>query len=166
MKNVLVILSIFIGHIAFADQCQWTSGADSASALQLINLHKEVMYFCQNCGDNKPSYISEIDSATNTQAEMSGKKFPFRTIKLSKGGSTDEVDLAYLYVRTGSDIFANVAHLVGCPSSGAITFIQTTNTNKKIQHFYDATGERHDTATTTAAVEAIFGGKRKPASKK
>ncbi len=167
MKTTLLTLTATLGFAfpAMADQCAWINRTDSQSAIQLINLHKEVMHFCQNCGDGKPSFIDRIDSAQTAQAEMQGQKYPYRTVILKAGDEQTSVDLAYLYVRTASNIFANVAHLVGCPSEGAVTFIQTTNTNQKIQHFYDATGTRVNTATTSAKLETQFGN-RKPASKK
>ncbi len=165
MKMLIAALLLFVFN-AQADQCQWNSSTDATSAVALIKMHKEVMHFCQNCGDGKPSFISMIDDAGTTQASMAGKKAPYRTVKLTSGKETTEVDLAYLYVRTGSDIFANVAQLVGCPSEGATTFIQTTNRNQKIMHFYDASGNRQNVSTTTASVEKMFPSDRTPASKK
>jgi hypothetical protein len=168
-KMKMIFAAAFLSLFSFAanaDQCQWNSAADAQSAIALINMHKEVMHFCQNCGDAKPSFISEVDGASTAQANMSGTKYPYRTVVLTKGGKTQEVDLAYTYVRTASDVFANVAQLVGCPSQGAVTFIQTTNRNQKLLHYYDQTGARVDVGTTTAMIGTSFPEARKPASKK
>ena len=167
MKSMIaVLLFTLLSGVAQADQCQWNSNTDAQSAFALINLHKEVMHFCQNCGDNRPSFISAIDSVATAQAKMAGQKYPYRSVVLTKDGKKQEVDLAYLYVRTGSDIFANVAQLVGCPSEGAVTFIQTTNVGKKLPHYYNESGARVDVGMATAQVMSHFPDDRKPASKK
>lgn len=161
MKTIISAFVLLLSFAASADQCQWNSPSDATSARQLINLHKEVMFFCQNCDDTKPSFIAQVDSVKT--AQVKGEK-AYRTVTLVSKGQEQEVDLAYLYVRTASNIFANVAQLVGCPSEGAVTFIETTNKNQKIQHYYNETGTRVDTATTTAQIGKMTG--RKPASKK
>lgn len=163
MKTIVSLLLILGSYAAQADQCQWNSASDATSARQLIGLHQEVMFYCQNCEENKPSFIAQVSDVKTRQATMSGEKYPYRTVVLTVDGQDREVDLAYLYVRTASNIFANVAQLVGCPSHGAVSFIETTNKNSKIQHYYNATGDRVDTATTTAQ-NTIPGKQRKPAS--
>lgn len=153
MKLFFATVLLLSGFAASADQCAWNSSSDANSAMALINLHKEVMHFCQNCGDDKPSFIAKVDAVKT--AKVSGEK-AYRTVTLISGKQQQEVDLAYLYVRTASDMFANVAQLVGCPSEGAVTFIQTTNKNQKIQHYYNAEGVRVNTAESTAQIGTGF----------
>jgi len=167
MRSILALLLTVTGLTAFADQCQWNTASDADSARALINLHKEVMFYCQNCGDTKPSFIAEVKSVRTGQATMGDQRYPYRTVNLTlAGGEQKEVDLAYLYVRTASDMFANTAQLVGCPSEGAVTFIQTTNRNQKLQHYYNAEGVRVPVASSTAATGTGNGGVRVPASTK
>ncbi len=153
MKLFLATVLVMSGLAANADQCAWNSPTDAKSARELILLHKEVMHFCQNCGEDKPSFIATIDDVK--VAKVEGEK-AYRTVSLQSGKQSQEVDLAYLYVRTASNVFANVAQLVGCPSEGAVTFIETTNKNKKVQHFYNAEGVKVVTAETVAAVGTGF----------
>lgn len=167
MRSVLALLLTVTGLTAFADQCQWNTASDADSARALINLHKEVMFYCQNCGDTKPSFIAEVKSVRTGQATMGDQRYPYRTVNLTlSSGEQKEVDLAYLYVRTASDMFANTAQLVGCPSEGAVTFIQTTNRNQKLQHYYNAEGVRVPVGSSTAATGTGNGGVRVPASTK
>jgi soluble lytic murein transglycosylase-like protein len=168
MKVFLALIFSLTGFAASADQCDWNSASDASAARQLISLNKEVMFYCQLCGDSKPSFIAKVESVKTAPADsMSGQKNPYRIVVLSTSDRKEqEVDLAYLYVRTGSNIFSNVAQLVGCPSDGAITFIETTNRNQKIQHYYDDAGKRHDTAVTTSQNGTGGTTGRTPASKK
>jgi hypothetical protein len=168
MKLFLALAISLTGLVASADQCDWNSESDATSARQLIARNKDVMFYCQLCGDSKPSFIAHVESVKTAPADStSGQKNPYRIVVLSTDDKKNqEVDLAYLYVRTGSNIFANVAQLVGCKSDGAITFIETTNRNQKIQHYYDEAGVRHDTATTSSQNGTGNGGVRVPASTK
>jgi len=165
MRSILALFITVTGLTAYADQCQWNTASDAESARALINLHKEVMFYCQNCGDSKPSFIAEVKSVRTGQASMQGQRYPYRVVNLTLDNNEQkEVDLAYLYVRTASDMFANTAQLVGCPSEGAVTFIQTTNRNQKLQHYYNEQGVRVAVASSTAAASTGNGGVRVPAS--
>ncbi len=151
MKLLLATVLVLSGMAAQADQCAWNSASDADSARKLIAANKEVMFFCQNCSDEKPSYIAKVsDVKTKQVTGFDGKAEPYREVVLVIDGKEVETDLAYLYVRTASNVFANVAQLVGCPNHGAVTFIETTNKNKKIQHYYDAEGNRQNLAETVA----------------
>lgn len=171
MKKVLMSLVLFGSSYAFADQCAWNSPSDARAAVELINVHNQVMFWCQNCGENKASAIATVEAVRAPKIDdkfnIGGGK-PYRYVVVTVKGKEVELDLAYAYVRTSSDVFANLAHLTGCPSEGATTFIQTTNKNKKVAHFYNAQGIREDVLTTTAANDfGTFVNKaRKPASKK
>ena len=156
MKKIVLLLLILSGYAAQADQCSWNNSSDVEYAIKLIKANKEVMYFCENCDEKKPSTVFTVTKVENKRATMQGKEYPYRQVVLTGHSENknevinDQIDLAYLYVRTGSDIFANVAQLVGCPSEGATTFIQTTNRRKKILHYYDAEGVRQNTKEIVA----------------
>ncbi len=151
MKHLILALLTMSSIQASADQCAWNTPTDAISARDLVNLHKEVIFFCENCGETNPGNITKIVEVRIPRIDDKyniggGKKF--RYVILTYVGKTGELkdieaDLAYTYARTASDIFTNLAQAVGCPSTGASTFIQTTNQGgKKIPHYYDATGTR------------------------
>lgn len=171
MKNILLTLILLLSVSARADQCEWNSPSDAKSAVELIKLHNEIMFWCQNCYEEKPSAITQVESArapkVNDEYNI-GKGKPFRYVVVTVKGKEVGLDLAYTYIRTASDIFTNLSHLTGCPSEGATSFIQTTNNNKKIAHFYNAQGARQDVLTTTAASDINDFAKkaRMPANKK
>ncbi len=129
----LVLASFSFG--ALADQCAWNTLTDAISAKGLLT-NKDVIFWCQNCTE-KPSAIMRVSSATIARKDGSNQL----TVTLS-GGKKESLDLAYTYVRTASDIFANVSHLVGCESEGAMTFIKTGPGLKKVAHFYNDHGQR------------------------
>jgi hypothetical protein len=131
--TTLVLASFSFG--AFADQCAWNTLTDAISAKGLLT-NKDVIFWCQNCHE-KPSAIMRVSSATIARKDGSNQL----TVTLS-GGKKESLDLAYTYVRTASDIFANVSHLVGCDSDGAMTFIKTGPGLKKVAHFYNDNGQR------------------------
>ncbi|MBY0414119.1 MAG: hypothetical protein K2Q18_08130 [Bdellovibrionales bacterium] len=141
MKFILLLSAIF-SSAAFADQCQWNSKSDAASALKLLK-GNEIILWCQNCGEAKPSYIVKVNSA---KQKVPGEGFREITVETAKG--PESIDLAYTYVRTASNVFTNMAQLVGCPSTGATTFIQTGPGVKKTAHFYDKQGQRVDVVST------------------
>ena len=142
MKKILFALVVLFSGLSYADQCQWNSPSDAQSARDLVALHKEVMYWCQNCSEQKPSRIVKVEAVkipvVNDEFNLGeGKKYRYVNLTTIVDGKekTDNIDLAYTYVRTASDIFANIAQMVGCPSEGATTFIQTTNKNYKSEQF-------------------------------
>ncbi len=140
MKFLILSFVAILSTNVFADQCQWNSIQDAISAKGLLT-NKDVIFWCQNCGEN-PSRIAKVLSATIARKNKSNEI----TAHMSEGPS-EKMDLAYVYVRTASNIFTNVSHLVGCPSEGAMTFIQTGPGLKKVAHYYDQHGTRQDMKT-------------------
>jgi hypothetical protein len=130
---ILVLATFSVG--AFADQCAWNTITDAISAKGLLT-NKDVIFWCQNCNE-KPSAIVHVKSATIARKNGSNEL----TVTLSNG-KKENLDLAYTYVRTASDIFANVSHMVGCESTGALTFLKTGPGRKKVAHFYNDNGSK------------------------
>ena len=137
MKFLATIVFASFSISAFADQCAYNTLTDAISAKGLLT-NKDVIFWCQNC-TQKPSGIVRVTSATIARKDGSN----MLTVKLSNG-KKEELDLAYTYVRTSSDIFANVSHLVGCESDGAMTFIKTGPGARKVAHFYNHQGVREE----------------------
>ncbi len=137
MKFLATLVLASISMSAFADQCAYNTLTDAISAKGLLT-NKDVIFWCQNC-TQKPSGIVRVTSATIARKDGSN----MLTVKLTNG-KKEELDLAYTYVRTASDIFANVSHLVGCESDGAMTFIKTGPGAKKVAHFYNHQGVREE----------------------
>ncbi len=147
MKAILSLVVLLSTSAAMADQCQWNSKTDGRSALEFLKKGSEVILWCQKCNEVKGSVVNIVDDV------KIDKKINQISLKLHQknsgqklfNGDFSDVDLAYSYVRTSSDTFANLAHLVGCPSTGATTFLQLKG-NAKIPHFYDFNGVRQDGA--------------------
>jgi hypothetical protein len=162
MKFVMIFLSV-LSTSAFADQCAWNSKTDAASAMKLLK-GNDVITWCQNCGEKTPSYIAKVSAAKITTPSAGYKEI---TITTSKGD--EQIDLAYTYVRTATNVFTNMAQLVGCPSTGATSFIQTGPGVKKTAHYYNQVGERVDVLSSTEETTisaAQMKSDRLPASKK
>lgn len=147
MKTILFFVLAFAGITAQADQCAWNSKTDGTSAKQLIQQNSELIDWCLNCGEMKPGLIYvvsdvKVDKETNevmVKGVYKHSKKPVTEMVNKEGYHM--IDLAYTYVRTASDIFTNLSHLVGCPSEGSYSFIQTKG-NSKQPHYYDAQGVR------------------------
>jgi hypothetical protein len=137
MKMFIVFAALMASFSALADQCAYNKISDAKSAKALIK-GNDIIQWCQNCGEKKPSTISHVDSI-----DMSNPSDSFYEIKVQVDGQDKDIyiDLAYTYVRTASDVFTNIAQMVGCPSEGATTFIKTGPGVKKVAHFYDKHGK-------------------------
>ncbi|MFL5783417.1 MAG: hypothetical protein ACJ76H_02335 [Bacteriovoracaceae bacterium] len=135
MKFLAALVLATISFGALADQCAYNTITDAISAKGLLT-NKDVIFWCQNCSQ-KPSNIKRARSATVARKNGTNEV----TVTLSDG-KKEAIDLAYVYVRTATDIFANVSHLVGCESTGAMTFVKTGPGTRKEAHFYNDHGSR------------------------
>lgn len=127
---VTVLAGLFLTAQAKADQCAWIENGDKyvvKSAKKLLNPDAEFVEFCAPCGD-KPSKVQKVEDSNIEFAKMgadvyngTGGKPAYREVNVNGRGQ----DLAYIYVRTGTRVFANVAMLTGCPVSGVPPFLYT-----------------------------------------
>ena len=128
----MVKISLFIGLAlvglrAQADQCAWMDGSDGKSgqnyvvksAKKLLDRDSEYINYCAPCGNGGPSKIIKAENVAIGFAKMGNATYDgtngeaaFRKVSIQG----EDVDLAYIYVRTGSRVFTNLALLVGCPA--------------------------------------------------
>ncbi|MGZ3787266.1 MAG: hypothetical protein ACXVLQ_02015 [Bacteriovorax sp.] len=152
MKWISSLVMLFMFQTAFADQCEWNSLTDANSAVKLIK-NNDIIFWCQNCNEAKPSSIFKVTNV-RVKKEVSSGMPVGRIVNVQAEYLVDkngtDLDLAYTYVRTASNIFTNIAHLVGCPSEGATTFIQTGPGVKKVAHYYDGQGVRQNITTSSS----------------
>lgn len=147
MKAIIALVIAFVGLTAQADQCAYNTKTDGTSAKALIQKNTELIDWCLNCGEMRAGLIYvATDVKVNPETNEVMVKGVFKHSKKPVTQFVDQqgwhsIDLAYTYVRTASDIFTNLSHLVGCPSQGSYTFIQTKG-NAKQPHYYDAQGVR------------------------
>lgn len=165
MKKLLVVVLVLTSFSSFADQCAWNTTSDTKSAKELLE-NNDVMLWCQNCDEKKPSNIFAVREVIIGKPDAKLREIK-AILEYNKGETS--LDLAYTYVRTASDIFTNLAQLVGCPSHGATTFIQTGKGKKKVAHYYDGAGNRVDVLTSSSdyqvgAITNTLAPKRYPAS--
>ncbi|MBC7973608.1 MAG: hypothetical protein H7138_01390, partial [Myxococcales bacterium] len=94
---------------ARADQCQWLEDpAVATRAMRELASHPEVISYCEPCGDAAPGAPYSVASTSIRRVDPSA-------VTLVVDGQ--EVDLAYLYVKTGERQYRNLAALAGCPTS-------------------------------------------------
>ena len=148
MKLFIFALTLAASFSALADQCAWNKLTDAKSAKSLIK-GNDIILWCQNCGEKNPSNILKVKEVRITKPETAY----FELGVTYMDGKKDSIDLAYTYVRTASDVFTNVAQLVGCPSEGATTFIQTGPGVKKTAHFYNKEGKRVDVVSSEVEIK-------------
>jgi hypothetical protein len=149
MKAILIFALTFAGLVAQADQCAYNTKTDGTSAKLLIQNNTELIDWCLNCDQKKPGLIYvvtavKVDKGTNEVMVKGIYKSSRKPVtEMTTPDGWHMIDLAYTYVRTASDVFTNLSHLVGCPSSGSYSFIQTIG-NSKRPHYYDNQGVRQD----------------------
>ncbi len=147
MKLFIFAITLAASFSALADQCAWNKLTDAKSAKALIK-DNDIILWCQNCGEKNPSTIMKVTAVNVTKPAND-----FFEINVTYAdGKKDSIDLAYTYVRTASDVFTNVAQMVGCPSEGATTFIQTGPGVKKTAHYYNNTGTRVNVVSSSKEI--------------
>lgn len=148
MKNLIVFAVLLtIAAPAFADQCDWNDlaiarrGAALVKALAGITGEEPSVYtVCEPCGESVAQLTRvKLDEDTTsasgldvTYKKVRGfavdpKQAPtyWQVTMNSKSTAPKSQDLAYLYVKTAANVYANVATLVNCPVSGVTPVIYT-----------------------------------------
>lgn len=118
MKKIFIML--FFASLtcsAFADQCQLVDGADQKyvwkSAQALLKNAKEFVSYCGKCDDD----LSKVKiERVISSGKYTLKDDPFLEQYRGVQINNKNVDMAYIYIRTGSRVFTNLALLVGCPA--------------------------------------------------
>lgn len=107
MKKLILLASLFVSSLAFADQCQIVDAEVAARAKLLIKNNSEVILHCKPCGDKVSQSKIHVVRSFKTQ----GGEF------LLNNDKKLIVDLAYTYVKVAPNMFVNVAKVTGCPAS-------------------------------------------------
>jgi hypothetical protein len=102
--NIAVLLAI--SSAAFADQCAYVSQEVAQRAVEVLSVKKKVADFCEPCGNTVPNRVYKIKEVVAAPADYEDYW------KVLING--EEVDLAYLYVKTGLVTFKNAGMLAGC----------------------------------------------------
>ena len=114
LSSFVVTLVLTVSSLAAADQCQWTTAQQAEDAARLLSLFPgQYIDYCEPCGGEKAFVPFERVTVESTGYE------DYFTVKVNG----QEIDLAYVFVRTGKSTFANLSKLVGCPSQDVSSFI-------------------------------------------
>lgn len=115
MRNILVAAVLLAVRTANADQCAVVPQEQAQAAAKLLT-DVAVQLYCGPCGDAKPSVASTTVAhkvrAHDGRVELEGK----------------DVDLAYVYAKTGPATFTNVGLAVGCEAKDVAPFLGFAST--------------------------------------
>ena len=119
--SFFILFSFFYGtNFVHADQCAWIEKEKQKfiweSAEKLLTKIDSFIEFCEPCLNNE---IGNIQTIRNVKTSVSELQTPDGVIKYPEYISIEinnkQRDIAYIYVRTGQNIFTNLAILFGCP---------------------------------------------------
>jgi len=107
MKKTGLFAIIILSAVSlFADQAAWITKEQAEKGAKLIKTSGEIRHYCAPCGDN--FYRAEkVKTSVAVKAGMSDSKSQYYEVKVNGV----EVDLAYVYVRTGGK-WTNAAMLL------------------------------------------------------
>lgn len=152
---VFATLSVlFLNSTAQADQCAWIEKGDKyvvKSAKRLLNADAEFVEYCALCDNEAPGKVQNVSDSNIQFASMGADVYNGtngREVFYEVTINGKAQDLAYVYVRTGTRVFGNIAMLSGCPVQGVPPFL------------YTAPGKR----PMPISLEQLATGSRKPAS--
>lgn len=91
---------------ARADQCQVVTEAQAAAAVARLNASRIFMRLCEPCGEHLGDHRPEIVRAAVAVPDGDGNS------RVMVNGA--EIDLAYIYIRTGATTLTNLARVSGC----------------------------------------------------
>jgi len=106
------------GRSALADQCAWVTKDQGDRAAALLRAGPAAfLEYCEPCGDAPPTKASPKPIAIDAtgQRAIEVRSVNDDAVEVFVNGS--EVDLAYTFVRRGTDEWRNVARLVGCEAT-------------------------------------------------
>lgn len=105
-----VALALLVPVTAHADQCALNAYDVADRAAALIKRSGRVLEYCASCGDTAPGRSFLVNSVASNRGHV------------SVNGS--DVDLAYLYVETGTNEFRNVGLMTRCGARQVAEFIR------------------------------------------
>jgi hypothetical protein len=148
VKNLIIFATILTAAgPALADQCAWNDlaiarrGAALVKTLAGITGEEPSVYtLCEPCGQTV-SQLTRVkidkDATSTSGLDVTYKKVRGYAVQPAqaptyweftmnaKSAAPQSQDLAYLYVKTAANVYANVATLVNCPVDGVTPVIYT-----------------------------------------
>jgi hypothetical protein len=110
MKSWAIALALVVSsRVAHADPCQAVSDEVASDAATEINEHREIVRFCEPCGDKAPGVPEKHVVATTRREERGWSEVVV---------NGKPIDLAYTFVRTNDRTYDNLAALVSCDAPG------------------------------------------------
>lgn len=128
--SVLILSGFLSVTLAQADQCAWLDAKDQKHAVESAvwmlknSKSKEFVSFCSNCeGEHAViSNVQKAESVSQGNPSIGDSTYSeYKTITVND----KNIDLAYIYVRTGNRVFTNLALLTGCPASVEVPLLYT-----------------------------------------
>ena len=95
--------------LAGADQCAYVVPGQAQDAVQLLEVGKDIIQFCEPCGDTAPALV-HVESFTAAETGFEG------TWEVSVNGAG--IDLAYTFIDNGDGRWINLAEMVDCETDG------------------------------------------------
>lgn len=136
MKLLIASFLVFSANV-MADQCEWTNKSIAVNAVNRINdlasannQAPSIYTQCEPCGETELVRMPlglKADGKLNVsfkKADSSDKTSTFWTISVTDvNGQSQEIDLAYVYLKTGTSTYTNLANMVACPVAGVSPFL-------------------------------------------
>lgn len=108
---------------ASADQCAALTDAQVRLTLSVIRVGDQVVKFCEPCGATVPGVPFKVEKVEATTT--------YGSPAVAVNGKAE--DLAYLYLAQADGTYANVASLIGCPTSGVSTTLGGSGSSGQTQ---------------------------------
>jgi hypothetical protein len=156
-SGALLLLVLMPSKRAHADQCAWTTRAQSEKAAELLHKGKMVVDWCEPCGEKAPraKQVYAVESVKVAHPEGDGFYW-----ELSINGKP--VDLAYEFVMVAPNEFKNLASLASCPATGVSAGfhlnVDEANARPETSQAYDPTASTFQEMENEAGrnLRAIF----------
>ena len=158
-KKTLVLAALLVSvcsaSSALADQCAWTErGAADAARTLVINNGLVIYEFCKFCDDHAMKKVvvkkeangdPDLHYKKRSETGLNDNRHKYYWELMVNQAPTNiadsiAIDLAYSYIKTGPNTYANLSALTSCPSVD-------------VDPFVDGTGKRIDPISTESRAQ-------------
>ena len=119
---VLLVLSVIGSLPVMADQCAWISQDQAARAAGKVKVGEIILKFCEPCGDREPAE----HRVTSVRSRPVKDASAYWELVINDR----PVDIAYVFVPSGSGTFRNLAGLAGCKTTGVSRVLDHSATSR------------------------------------